>query len=98
MFRQRVQLHDRSRIQKRHPIESVDRGGDRLGTRVDEDLFTPKAQGLIAGAFNFDRSRIDESRPSTNSFQFCRSFSNLFCALSTALDDLLLALPPLRQI
>src|SRR5262249_37420452 len=98
MFRHRLQLHDRSRIQRRHSIESGDRRDDRLGPRVDEDLFSAKAQGLTTGAFNFHSPRIDETRPSMDDIQILGSFYPLLRAISKALDDLLLALPHLSQI
>src|SRR5262249_20323360 len=70
---------------------------DRLGARVDEDLVTSQTQG-IAGAFNFDIPRIDETRVPTDDIQIRGSFQNLLCAISKALDDLLFALPDLSQI
>src|SRR5262249_12665132 len=82
----------------RHSIESVDRRDDRLGTRIDEDLFSAEAPGLTAGAFNFDRPRVDETRLSADDVQIRGGFQDLLVAISKALDDLLFALPHPSQI
>src|SRR5262249_15306040 len=94
---QSVQLHDRSRIQERHAVESVDLGDDRPGARVDEDPVALQAQ-VIAGAFDPDISRIDELRAPAAYIQMRDVFQGLLGALSKALVDLLFALPDPGEI
>src|ERR1019366_4648704 len=93
MFRNRVQLHDGSAVQKGYGLQAVECRHRGTRTCVDEDL--PGGECKLAAVFLPDEQRLSagETGLAEDQLKMCRFFDASLAAIAKAVHDIALALP-----
>ena len=93
MFRNRVQLHDGSAVEKRYGLQAVECGHRRTRTRVDEDLVG--GERSLAAVFQPDEQRLGagETGVAEDQLDVGGLLNACLAGIAETLHDIALALP-----
>src|SRR5262249_19905748 len=94
------QLHDRGRIERRHLIDSLQRGPGRAATAVDEHQIGSDCPRAAPGLCRADLQLLLSGKPGipANQIEVCGGLEPPLAAVAEAVHYRLLALPDPREV